>query len=421
MVCKKEVATFSTFLFIITAMAPLFPADAWAQNTYKILHTFKGAPNDGSFPQSGVTFDGVGNLYGTNPMGGAHGYGTVFRLRPSTGGFWTETVLHSFNNNGHDGLNSYAGLAFDSKGNLFGTTYYGGLTTCGSGVPSGCGTVFELSPNARGGWIYRVIYSFKAGIDGAWPSSTLILDSKGSLYGTTASGGTGSCTVGDYIGCGTVFKLTPSSRGWTETILHSFIGGADGQFLYGGLVRDAAGNLYGTTANGGSSGCFENLGCGTVFRLSLSGGVWTKTTLHVFAGNDGAAPVGNLVFDNLGNLYGATAEGGANGSGNVFELTPSSGFWNETVLHSFCSFCVDGSSPYAGVIFDGAGNLYGTTRNGGVNNEDGIVFKLTPNTKGGWQENVLHRFYNHPNEPCTSPAKSDNSFSLQKTSWSYNY
>jgi len=308
------------------------------------------------------------------------------------------SVLHSFNNNGQDGYATYAGLVFDALGNLYGTSYYGGAGRCAGGLFPGCGVVFELSPNSKGGWDYKLIHTFIAGTDGAFPAAAMIVDSQGSLYGTTSSGGTGSgCDVGGYIGCGTVFKLTPSNGGWTETVLHSFGGGTDGEHPYGGVIQDAAGNVYGTTEFGGSdSGC-DNSGCGTVFELTLSGGVWTKTLLYTFSGSgDGGAPDGSLVLDGVGNLYGVTLLGGL-GQGTVYELSPSSGGWSETVLHTFCSLgkCFDGGLPFAGMTFDQAGNLYGTAEVGGAA-DAGVVFELTPSSNGGWQETVLHSFHDHP-------------------------
>lgn len=396
----------------------LFLPEAGAQAAYKILHTFKGGTKDGSFPQSGVILDSAGNLYGTTPYGGAYGYGMVYKLTPRTTGAWSETVLHSFNNNGHDGLSSYSGLVFDPQGNLYGTAYYGGNGPCTTGQFPGCGTVFELSPKAQGGWGYKIIHTFEAGADGAWPSAALIVGPDGSLYGTTSSGGLGGCSIGGYVGCGTVFELTPSNGGWTETVLHSFDGGADGEFLGGGLTQDAEGNLYGSTLNGGSSGCTGNIGCGTVFELALSGGSWNKTRLYTFTGGaDGEMPVGSLILDGAGNLYGATVEGGRDGTGTVFELTNSSGVWTETVLHSFCAYpnCNGGEGPFTGVVFDGAGNLYGTARNGAIGNVDGVVYKLTPNAKSGWKETVLRKFYNNPSGQPYSGVTFDGAGNLYGT------
>jgi uncharacterized repeat protein (TIGR03803 family) len=381
---------------IITIFLALVPG-AWAAGGYKTLYAFKDG-QDGAYPQAGLILDADGNLYGTALQGGVYGYGTVFKLSAGPGGGWKETVLHSFNSNGHDGVSSVAGLIFDKEGNLYGTTYYGGNGPCTSGQFPGCGTVFKLAPLGGGKWQETVIYNFMAGSDGAFPASSLTLDAAGNLYGTTASGGLGPCTFGGYVGCGTVFDLVPSTGGWTETVLHSFGGGTDGQFLDGGVVMDSTGNVYGTTEQGGNSSCYHNYGCGTIFKLALSNGVWTKTTLYTFSGSpDGGWPVGNLVFDGAGSLYGVTLEGGGQGVGTAFELMSVSGNWTETVLHRFCSRmnCDDGALPFAGLIFDQAGNLYGTTGFGGRGGY-GVVFKLTADLGGGWDETVLHYFIDRP-------------------------
>jgi uncharacterized repeat protein (TIGR03803 family) len=378
-------------LLAAATLTLLLVPSTWAASKYKTLYRFKGGKTG---PFAGLIIDKTGNLYGTTLQGGTYGYGTVFQLTTHPGGGWTERVLHSFNNDGHDGVSSYAGLISDKEGNLYGTTYYGGNGACSSGQFPGCGTVFKLTPRVSGKWQETVIYNFTAGSDGAFPAAALTFDADGNLFGTTASGGLGSCNLGGYVGCGTVFELTPSNGGWTETVLHSFGGGTDGQFLEGGVVEDKAGNFYGTTEEGGGSGC----SCGTIFKLALSNGVWAKTLLYTFTGGaDGGYPIGNPIFDSAGNLYGVTLQGASHGIGTVFELMQSSGGWTETVLHTFCSRtnCDDGSLPFAGPIFGQAGNLYGTTRSGGSGGF-GVVFKLAPTSNGEWNEIVLHNFLNHP-------------------------
>jgi uncharacterized repeat protein (TIGR03803 family) len=261
-------------------------------------------------------------------------------------------------------------------------------------------TLWVTSIWAATSWNAKVLHNFGSGADGQYPASGLISDAAGNLYGTTIFGG-------DYQG-GTVFELTPTANGgWTETVLHSFGNGTDGFGLYGGVIFDAAGNLYGTTVNGGPKGL------GTVFELTpTAGGGWTETVLHSFGSTaKGAAyPFSGLVFDAAGNLYGTTFVGGTYycavlhaGCGTVFELTPTAGgVWRETVLHSFGS----GADGYylqgAGVILDAAGNVYGTTIFGGGNDCQvaqnygcGIVFELSPNGVGGWTETVLHDFENN--------------------------
>jgi uncharacterized repeat protein (TIGR03803 family) len=216
----------------------------------------------------------------------------------------------------------------------------------------------------------KVLYSFgTARMDGAYPRAGLIFDNAGNLYGTTYSGGAHNA--------GTVFELMRKTGGrWTERILHNFKGGADGAYPLANLIFDASGNLYGTTYAGGSN--VE----GTIFQLALkAGGVWTEKVLHSFGnGKDGEHPDAGLVFDATGNLYGTTYVGGANGFGTVFELTPKArGKWAEQVLHSFSG--KDGASPYASLIIDTAGNLYGTTSSGGADGF-GTVFELTPKAGG---------------------------------------
>src|ERR1019366_934096 len=210
----------------------------------KVLYSFIHNGTDGGFPQAGLIFDAAGNLYGTTSEGGTSsscsgGCGTVFELTPTAGGGWTEKVLHNFNSNGTDGANPYAGLIFDAAGNLYGTTTVGGTYYYG--------TVFELTPTAGGGWTEKVLHSFNYnGTDGNNPQASLTIDAAGNLYGTTSGGG----TYGNYKG--TVFELTPAAGGdWTETVLHNFVG-PDGAAPLAGLIFDAAGNLYGTTSGGGT-------------------------------------------------------------------------------------------------------------------------------------------------------------------------
>jgi uncharacterized repeat protein (TIGR03803 family) len=332
--------------------------------TETVLHSF-GNGTDGVDPRAGLIFDAAGHLYGTTFDGGAYTYyGTVFELRQQGVELWTEKVLHSFND--ADGGYSPAGLIFDAAGNLYGTSIQGG---------DGDGIVFELSPEAGGGWPEKLLYSFDY-TDGSGPSGGLIFDAAGNLYGTTYSGGA--------YGHGEVFQLSPNADGsWTETVLHSFASGGDGQRPADNLIFDAAGNLYGTTAWGGDlTKChvYEDEGCGTVFELSpQAGGGWTEQVLHIFgSGADGSGPSG-LVMDTRGNLYGTTGSSGAYGDGTVFELSPQvGGDWTEKVLHDFNPKCHnDGVNPAAGLIMDAAGNLYGTTQDGGVYGK-GTVFEITP-------------------------------------------
>jgi uncharacterized repeat protein (TIGR03803 family) len=342
--------------------------------TEKVLYSFNNNGKDGHNPYASLIFDTSGNLFGTTLLGGAHDFGTVFELTPKTGGGWTEKILHNFN--GPDGYYPQGGVILDASGNLYGTTSGGGA--------HGVGTVFELTRKAGGGWTEKVLHSFNAGgKDGYDPYAGLTFDVSGNLYGTTDYGGTENY--------GTVVELTPQKTGgWTEKVLYSFKNdGRDGFDLYAGVVLDKSGNLYGTTYGGGA------YGYGTVFELTpKAGGGWTEKVLHSFNANskDGYQPLASLIVDASGNLYGTTLNGGdQNGYGTVFELTPKkSGGWTEKILHTF-NGSTDGLNPYTSLIFDASGNLYGTTAGGGVNG-GGTVFNLTPTRDGGWKEKVLYGF-----------------------------
>jgi uncharacterized repeat protein (TIGR03803 family) len=278
----------------------------------------------------------------------------VFELTPNGRGGWTEKVLHSFGN-GTDAADPYASLIFDTFGSLYGTTYQGGIY--------GLGTVFELTPK-RGAWKEKVVHSFSVGTDGANPYASLIFDTFGNLYGTTYQGGVYSS--------GTAFELTPKGGGgWREKILYSFGNDTDGADPYASLTFDTFGNLYGTT---GSGGIYY---LGTVYELTLGvGGSWTEAILQSFNFTDGSNPQAGLILDASGNLYGATYGGGAYESGTVFELTKD-GDWTEKDLHDFIFNDKDGANPYGSLIFDAAGNLYGTTNGSGTYGA-GTVFQITP-------------------------------------------
>lgn len=279
----------------------------------------------------------------------------------------TEAVLHTFTG-GRDGGFINAGLAFGPDGDLYGTAPDGGDPNC---VLGGCGDVFKLTPTTTGGWTLTALHAFTGGRDGAHASGGVTFDAAGNLYGATSGGvSTGNC---NFSSCGAIFELSLTSNGgWKETVLHNF-NGADGGFPNGDLIFDNAGNLYGTTILGGTGTCFSILACGTVFRLSpTSTGGWKLTLLHDFTDEtDGASPNSGLVMDTAGNLYGTTYQGGSNTClstkcGTVFELSPtSSGAWTKTTLFNFY-FGADGEFPAAGLVMDSAGNLYGTAYNGGL-------------------------------------------------------
>ncbi len=295
----------------------------------------------------------------------------------------TYKVLQNFCPDGPpclNGANPYAGVIRDAKGNLYGTTLGGSkgekIGRCSYFQTRGCGTVFRLNKSGR----ETVLYRFKGGRDGGAPYGGVIRDDEGNLYGTTFYGGELSCEEGQ--GCGTVFKLSKTGK---ETVLYAFKGGPDGANPYAGVIRDAYGNLFGTTWIGGDVSCDSGAGCGTVFKLSRTG---KETVMYSFKGApDGAFPYAGVIRDEKGNLYGTTKHGGSgecdNGCGTVFKLSEAG---KETVLYSFKGEA-DGLYPNGGVIRDGEGNLYGTTTGDGLPN-DGTVFKIS---RSG-EETVLYSF-----------------------------
>lgn len=395
----------SLLLLAVCGMTAIAIPDANAQLKYYNLQTFSKFGAGGSEPSSGLIFDQSGNLYGTTAQGGTqYQYGgTVFQLQPSPNGKWTENVLYSFGENDQGPLD---GLVFDASGNLYGVT--------ADGANLG-GAVFELARNKDGSWTESTLYNFCSlpnCADGRGPSSNLIFDQAGNLYGTTWGGGSTAC--GDpFGGCGTVFKLTPAQDGsWTESVLYEFCAlefCKDGREpLSAGLIFDGAGNLYGTAFGGGDNKveiCSQFLGCGVVFELSPSdGGPWNEKVLHTFCMlsncEDGRNPIGPLIFDNSGNLYGTAQAGGKTtdgiygGCGLVFELMPSQdGNWTGKALHNF--EWDDGCFPENGLISDSAGNLYGTTGEGGPKGA-GVVFALVSKANGQWDNIILHNFFDNP-------------------------
>ena len=356
--------------------------------TETVLFNFQNAAQ-GEIPDSRLVFDQAGNLYGTTTYGGdtnlnntckTVGCGVVFELFPGSSG-WSEKVLYEFTGGAGGGQPSST-LIFDAAGNLYGTTTIGGnLTAC----TNGCGVVFKLSPASGGGWAETTLYAFTGGADGSVPTATLVFDPAGNLYGTTSRGGSKTNCPN---GCGGVFKLTPptTSGRWHETTIHAFLGGSsDGSEPKEGLTFDAAGNLYGTATTGGA---FED---GVVYRLSPGPeGGWREAILYSFGSisNDGFAPFALLTFDAAGNVYGTTTQGGSTGYGTVFKLSRSTHVpWTETQLHVFQGHPSDGQAPGDGAVFDAAGNLWGTTVYGG-SDFAGTVFKLTPGSGGTWTESV---------------------------------
>jgi uncharacterized repeat protein (TIGR03803 family) len=375
---SKKTLTLLIAILVVAIGFLTTAAPAFAANTEQVLYSFTGG-TDGGYAASPLIFDGNGNLYGTTGQGGANGLGVAFELSPTNGG-WTESVLYSFcaMSGCVDGAGPSSQLVFDSEGNLYGTTQNGGSGTACSGH---CGTVFELSPTGGGAWTETVLHSFQGRSDGFYPDGGVILDAEGNVYGTTSEGGAADR--------GTVFEL--ASGTWKETILHSFhVNTKDGTYPGAPLVFDANGNLYGTTQGGGSAG-----GYGTVFRLAPNGKEgWTETVLHSFTLKGISSPYCGLVFDANGNLYGTTRHS-YRGYGGVFELTPNAkGVWKATILHKFTAFGKGGDTPIAGLVSDSQGNLYGTTEEGGkgcAGDGCGVVFKLTP-ANGKWTESTVFTF-----------------------------
>jgi hypothetical protein len=363
---------------------------AWTETTLYTFQGISGSKTDGAVPVGGVIIDEQGNLYGTTGYGGngpcklsgsTTGCGIVYELSPPTqqGGQWTYTILYNFQG-GKDGQFPWGNLLFDKKGNLYGATQFGGGkgTTCDPFYPY-CGTVFRLAPPTQNGsaWTEKVLHSFKGGNkgkrdgEGSEPNGGLALGSSDAIYGTTVYGGkeAGGCDGGDGgIGCGTVFELAPPPKKggkWTATVLWRF-SGQDGATPTAGPVFDESGNLYGSASAGG------NQGNGGIFELKKPVGKsqsWNANVLYLFeTGSGGAGPEGSLILDGSGNLYGTTYYGsGSELQGSVFRLNEphqNSGTWTINYLHGFVK-PPDGMFPASGLVFDGSGNLYSTTQEGG--------------------------------------------------------
>jgi uncharacterized repeat protein (TIGR03803 family) len=346
------------------------PASGGQRREFVLYYFYQN--ENGGRPQGGLTVGRYGSLFGTTSRGGRSGCpakkgscGTVYIMSNTDSGY-IQFVLYRFceEHGCADGALPYADVTFDKKRAMYGTTYEGGANNGG--------VVFKLTPRKDGLYKESVLYSFcpQAGCeDGSNPRSTLILDSSGAIYGTTLYGGSKNG--------GVVFKLTPSSSGYTQSVLHEFTG-ADGLYPEAGVVADAGGALYGTTASGGS-GC--DTGCGVVFKLTPNGSQYTETVLHEFAGgDDGTDPYAGLLLDKQGNLFGVTAEGGGtgcdgNGCGVVFEMKHAGTAYTESVLHAFGG--TDGSAPDAALVFGRHGGLYGTTSSGGLYGK-GTVFAMNP-------------------------------------------
>ncbi len=372
-------ATVARGLVMLCALSVVVAA-AQAQ-TFSVLHTF-GNGTLGQYPEAGVVKDRSGNLYGTTTAGGIQ-FGTVYELSRRGSG-WTANPLYIFQGNSSlDGAIPYSRVIFGANGSLYGTTYHGGGNQSGHCL-NGCGIIYNLQPSLTAcrtvlcPWNETVLYRFQGGTDGDSPGfGDITFDSAGNIYGTTTRGGA--------FGQGTVYKLTRTQSDWTESILYSFGGGSDGSQPWSGVTFDAAGNLYGTTYEGGGMGC-GGTGCGTVYRLTPAGSGWTESVLHSFQGsNDGSYVYAGLVADQAGNLYGATSYGGSGNGGTIFELTPSGSAWTFNLLYSF----IGNYGPYNDLVLDAAGNLYGTEP--WPADWVGKAFKLSPGANG-WTFTSLHGF-----------------------------
>jgi len=340
-----------------------FAGGTWG---YKTLFSFSGGA-DGGRPQSDLILDGAGNLIGTTWMGGAHARGAVFLLTPTPTGKWSEKVLYDFAG-GSDGDTPSGGVISDAAGNLYGTTWTGG--------PNFWGTVFELMPNPDGTYTNKVLYSFTGGADGRLPSGGVVRDSVGNLYGTTFAGGISER--------GSVFQLSPNPDGsWTFRSLYLFCASAgcrDGA-RPNPVALDSHGNLYGSTGEGGIVPCnSQDVGCGTLYRLSHgSGGKWTFQLLHKFCSvdecADGTRPNGALIFDNAGAIFGTAMN-------SIFKVTHTPGSpWSVGSFFTFCQFspCPDGAFPIGRLLLDANHNIYGTAQGGGSSRtQAGVVFEITP-------------------------------------------
>lgn len=389
MACRNQRRSFGPLhIAAVTTLFLLLAATATLAQSYKVLYNFTGGV-DGANPHVGVTLDKSGNLYGTAYAGGA-GYGTAYKLTHRGSG-WLLSPLYSFQGNpANDGAGPDSSLVIGPSGVLYGATIAGGpFTYCGifDGY-KGCGTLFTLQPRPtppptpNTPWDETVIYQFTLEPDGAYPRNSIVFDSSANLYGTGGNGGGNNGVYGD------IWELSPSGSGWYENHIYVFTGNADGGEPESGVVFGTDGNLYGTASEYGHTdlGC-----CGSVYQLVKSGSGWTENTLYDFTdGNDGSTPYGGVIQDAAGNLYGTTTTDGANGGGTVFELSPSGGGWTFQTIYSFSGSAGQQVGPFDDLVMDSSGNLYGTTYLDGRYGW-GNVFKLTP-SGSGWTYSSLHDF-----------------------------
>ena len=364
--------TFSISALAVTAAFVLSVASAAAVTTDVIL-SFE--EDEGEYADTDLETDSAGNIYGTTVLGGDFGSGTVFQLSPTPNG-WVHTVLYSFTG-GADGGEPYKGVTIDREGNLYGTAVTGGSGSC----EGGCGVAYKLT-NSGGNWTQTVIHAFTGGDDGSGPGARLTVDRGGNIYGMAPTGGAN--------GLGTIYKISQAGAAWTFKVIHTFTGGDDGATGSAGRMVLRRARLYGAATTGGAHGS------GVIFELSPRAvGEWDFRAIYAFKGQpDGSFPYGALLFAGSGKIYGTTYYGGTNGIGAVYELSPRrNGEWNENVIYSFQEGS-DGNSPISNLVFDPAGNLYGTTSEGGLGS--GTIFKLSPIGGGQWTETVVHPFQGPP-------------------------
>lgn len=377
-----------TSALIVLLAAVIFAAPAARAQGFSVLTSFSG-PN-GDAPNADLAMDAAGNVYGTTFYGGnSRGLGGGTVFKLSRhGSSWILSTLYSFTGYA-DGGNPWGGVIFGPDGSLYGTTAYGGSNSAG--------TVFKLQPpltsckSAMCPWRETVLYNFTGQNDGCAPIGKLAFDRGGNLYGVA-----GLCGQGGY---GALFELSPSGGSWNITVVHTFTGASDGGSPDAGVVLDQDGNLYGTTYRGGT------YSAGVVYEFSYGslGLGWTETILHNFGGSGDGKGSSGLVFDTQGNLFGATEVGGTMDDGTVYELQPSGGGgFSYAILYNFDPQLTGSPAIVASLSVDSAGNLYGTGEGGGTYG-DGTVFELSPDG-GSWNFTVLNNFtYYDGYEPGSTP------------------
>jgi len=363
---KNAVPLFVIALSLVTATA----------TTTDVIFSFE--EEQGEYADTDLETDNAGNIYGTTVLGGEFGGGTVFQLSPTPTG-WEHAVLYSFTG-GADGGEPYKGVTIDRRGNLYGTAVTGGSGGC----EGGCGVVYKLT-KSDGAWNQTVIHAFTGSDDGSGPGARVTVDRNGDVYGMAPTGGAN--------GAGTIYKIHPHAGSWDFQVIHTFTGGDDGASGSAGRMLLQHGRLYGAATAGGL------YGSGVVFELTppaeAAVGEWDFRALYSFHGQpDGSFPYGALLRASSGKIYGTTYYGGENGIGAVYELSPQPvGEWDGRVIYSFQTGS-DGNSPISNLVRDAAGNLYGTTSEGGLGT--GTIFKLTPISGGQWTESVVHSFAGPP-------------------------